>query len=396
MLPFDGLVVLDLSRGYPPAYATMTLADFGADVIRVDPPPGESRRGDRADNPEELAAYATLLRNKKSIIINLRSEEGQAVLYELVKKSDILLEGFRPGVMARLNADYNTLKEINPRLIYCSLSGFGSDGPYVQRPGHDMNYIALAGVLSLIGPRDGPPYLPSNLIADYAGAALQGLVGVLIALAAREKTGKGQFVDISYVDGVISLLAQEAPNYFRTGVVPRRGETMLTGGVPWVNVYKCKDGEYITVAPIETHLYENLCRAIGKEELIPKQFTTPEENEKVKAILTEVFLGKTRDEWVKFFEDKNTCFGPVNYLNETFSDPQVLHRKMVVELEHPEFGTVKQVGIAVKLSDTPGQIGSLGTLSGAHTEEILLELGYGKEEIEKLRSNRAIGFAEES
>ena len=394
MLPFSGLVVLDLSRGYPPAYATMTLADFGAEVIRVDPPPSESRRGDRDGDPEELAAYTTLIRNKRSIIINLRNEEGQAVLYELVKKADVLVEGFRPGVMTRLNADYDTLKEINPRLIYCSLSGFGSDGPYAQRPGHDMNYISLAGVLSLIGPRDGPPYLPSNYIADYAGAALQGLIGILIALAAREKTGKGQFVDISYVDGVISLLAQEAPNYFRTGVVPRRGETMLTGGVPWVNVYKCKDGEYITIAPIETHLYENLCRAIGKEELISKQFTTPEENEKIKAILTEVFQTKTRDEWFEFLKDKNTCVGPVYYLNETFSDPQVLHRKMVEEVDHPKFGKIKQIGIAVKLSETPGQIKSLGTLSGSDTEEILLEAGYSKEEIGKLRSSGAVGFAE--
>lgn len=394
MLPFSGLVILDLSRGYPPAYATMTLADFGAEVIRIDPPPTESRRGDRANDREEVAAYSTLLRNKKSIIINLRSGEGQSVLYELVKKADVLLEGFRPGVMARLNADYDTLKEINPRLIYCSLSGFGADGPYALRPGHDMNYIALAGVLSLIGPRDGPPYLPSNYIADYAGAALQGLIGILIALAAREKTGKGQFVDISYVDGVISLLAQEAPNYFQTGVVPRRGKTMLTGGVPWVNVYKCKDGEYITIAPIETHLYENLCRAIDKEELISKQFATPEENEKIKVTLTEVFMTKTRDEWFKFFEDKNTCVGPVYYLNETFSDPQILHRKMVEEVDHPKFGKIKQVGIAIKLSETPGQIKSLGTLSGAHTEEILLEAGYRKEEIERLRKSGTVGFAE--
>ena len=393
MLPFEGLVVLDLSRGYPPAYATMTLADFGAEVIRVDPPPAESRRSDRVDNQAEVAAYATLLRNKRSIIINLRNEEGQAVLYELVKKADILVEGFRPGVMARLKADYDTLKEINPGLIYCSLSGFGSDGPYAHRPGHDMNYVALAGVLSLIGERNGSPYLPSNFIADYAGAALQGLVGILIALAAREKTGKGQHVDIAYVDGVISLLAQESPNYFRTGVVPRRGETMLTGGVPWVNVYKCKDGEYITIAPIETHLYENLCKAIGKEELIAKQFTTPEEYEEIKAVFTEVFLEKTRDEWFEFLADKNTCVGPVNYLNEAFTDPQVLHRKMVVELEHPEIGKVKQVGIAVKLSDTPGEIKSLGTVSGAHTGEILLGLGYSKEKIEKLQNDGAVGSA---
>ena len=390
MLPFEGIIVLDFARGYPGAYTTMFLGDFGADVIRVDPPvPQVLEQGiDR----EERAAYQTVHRNKRSIVIDLKSGEGQLVLRRLVEKADVLLEEFRPGVMARLNADYETLKSVNPRLIYCSLSGFGPDGPYASMPAHDMNYISLGGVLSLIGQRNGPPYLPSNFIADIGGAALHGLVGILIALFAREKTGQGQLVDIAYLDSVISLLALEAPNYFRTGEVPRRGETGFTGRDPWTNVYKCKDGEYITVACIEPHFWDNLCTAIGREDLIKYQ-SEPcpvEELDRVTAEIAGIFITKSRDEWWQFFKDKETCFGPVRYLNETFSDPQVLHRKMVVEVDHPKVGKVKQIGLPIKLSDTPGEIRNLGVPNGAHTEGILRELGYDDGKIEVLLSSGAV------
>lgn len=393
MLPFSGLVVLDFARGYPGAYTTMFLGDFGAEVIRIDRPGSAIPR--QGIDPEELAAYHTVYRNKKSIILNLRNEEGQAVLHKLVKKADVLVEGFRPGVMARLNAGYETLRKINPRLIYCSLSGFGPDGPYATLPAHDMNYIGLAGVLSLIGPHNGPPCLPSNFLADMAGAGLHGVIGILVALVAREKTGKGQFVDVAYLDSTISLLAMEAPNYFRTGKVPRRGEHAFTGAAPWANVYRCQDGEYITLGCLEPQFWENLCRAIGREDLIPFQNPVLDEADRIKSELARVFLTRTRDEWFEFFKDKDTCVGPVYYLNETFSDPQVLHRDMVMEIEHPEFGKIKQLGLPIKLSDTPGEIRSLGTPDGTHTQEILLKLAYSQEEIKRLHELEAIGLARE-
>ena len=395
MLPFDGIVVLDFAHGYPGAYATMFLGDFGADVIRIDPPRGAAP-GHEYDS-EEVAAYHTMYRNKKSIIINLKSGEGQAVLHRLVGKADGLVEGFRPGVMDRLNAGNQTLKKINPRLIYCSLSGFGQDGPYVARPAHDMNYISLGGVLSLIGQRDGPPYLPSNLIADMAGAGLHGLIGILIALRARDQTGEGQFVDIAYLDSVISLLSWEAPDYFRTGVVPRRGKTFNTGAVPWTNIYECKDGEYVTVACTEPHFWANICRALGKENLIQLQippYVPSEEMDGAISELAKVFITKTRDEWSEFFKDMEVCFSPVYYLNETFSDPQVLHRNMVEEIDHPRIGKVRQIGLPLKLSATPGQVRSLGTPDGTDTEEILLKLQYTRRQIEELRKTGAVGFPE--
>ncbi len=390
MFPLEGLVVLDLARGYPGAYTTMFLGDFGAEVIRVDPP---ARVFAEQEAVVKEAAFSTVNRNKQSMVINLQTEAGQTVFHRLTKKADVLLEGFRPGVMKRLNADYDTLKEINPRLIYCSSSGFGQTGPYRDLPGHDMNFIALAGILSQIGPKGGPPCLPSNYLADMAGAGLHGVIGILLALAAREKTGKGQFVDISYLDSTMSLLAYDAPRYFATGYVPKRGETTFTGSVPWINVYKCKDGEYLSVATLEGHLYANLCRALGREDLVSRQYTTPEEDERIKAVFAEIFLTMTRDEWWGVFKDKDTCVTPVYYLNETFADPQLRHREMIVEMPHPQLGTVKQLGIPIKLSDTPGQIRSLGVPLGANSREILIGLGYSIAEIERLRALGAVGMS---
>lgn len=391
MLALDSIIVLDLNRGYPGAYGAMFLGDFGAQVIRVDPPGLPIPLPDMDTGSERFNAYYAPNRNKTSIIINLKSAEGREILYKLARRADVLIEGFRPGVPKRLQIDYETLKSLNPRLIYCSASGYGQDGPYAGTPGHDMNYCAISGALSLIGPRDGPPYLASNFLADMAGAGLHTVIGVLIALLAREKTGKGQFVDISYTDAVLSLMTPDISYYFMSGKVPRRGETFTTGGAPWGNVYKCKDGEYITLGCTESHLWANLCRAIQKENLIPRQNpATPADRDAVITELADVFLRKTRDEWFEFFKDKDTCVAPVYYLNETFSDPQILHRKMMIELTHPKLGKVKQIGMPIKLSETPGQARTLGVPPGANTDGILTDLGYTSEEINQLRNNGAV------
>ncbi len=391
MLCLEGIVVLDLARRYPGAYPAMFLADFGADVIKVDPPGINIPSVPEGFNEERYAAYNPMDRNKRSISLNLKSDGGRQVFQRLVQRADVVIEGFRPGVMDRLGVGYSRLSEINPGLIYCALSGFGQDGPYAKTPAHDMNYIAIGGALSLIGERDGQPYLPSNIVADMAGAGMHALTGILLALIARSRTGKGQFIDISYLDSVISLLTYSTSSYFETGIVPKRGETATTGSTPSAQVYRCKDGEYVTVGAAEEHLWTNFCRVLGREDLIVDREPPRERADRVISELAAIFETRTRDEWVGIFKDKQACFAPVNYINETFEDPQVLHRNMLVEVEHPTLGRVKQQGIPIKLSDTPGQIRSLGVPTGSDTDAVLDELGYSAEEKAALRETGTFG-----
>ena len=402
MLALEGVKILDLSGLVPGALCTMILGDLGAEVIKIEPPtPSPLAGGGPSPKGEERrkeAAYFAPNRNKKSMGLNLRSESGRQIFYRLAQQTDVIIEGYRPGVVKRLGVDYDTIKKLNPRIIYCSLSGYGQDGPYCKFPGHDINYISLAGVLGLIGSREGPPAIPLNLVADFAGAPLYGAIGILTALIARNKTGKGQYVDISYMDGVISMMTFFTTGYFLNGVVTKRGETALQGAYPYYGAYETKDGKYITIGCIEPHFWENLSRLLEKEDYIPYHFVLEhffykpqdEKWEEISSYLKRIFLTKTRDEWFELLIQNDIPAGKVYTLDEVFADPQVLHRQMMIEVEHPALGKVKQVGIAPKLSDTPGKVRSLSPLLGEHNDEVLQELGYSQEEIESFRQEGAI------
>jgi alpha-methylacyl-CoA racemase len=405
MLALEGIRILDLTHLAPGALCTMILGDLGADVVRIEAPPGVGGRGaglgisPMGEEGRKRAAFDATNRNKRSVGLNLRSEQGREIFYKLAQTADVIVEGFRPGVVKRLKVDYETMKVINSRVIYCSLSGYGQDGPYSNLPGHDINYISIAGALNLIGTPDRPPVVPLNLLADFAGASLHGVIGIVAALVARDKTGVGQYVDIAYADGVISLLTWFISHYFFTGVMLNRGETWLHGAYPYYGVYETKDGKYFSFGCAEPWFWENLCRALGKEEYIsycisPEHFLHKPEGDKweeVSSYLKRVLLTKTREEWFEFFRDKDVPVGKVYTFDEVFSDPQVLHRKMVVEVEHPTLGKVRQPGIAVKLSETPGKIRRLAPIFGEHTEEILGELGYSQSQIADLRQSSVIG-----
>src|SRR5499426_3825510 len=265
-----GTIVLELTRVSPGSFCTMILADMGADVLKIETPPAlspESGSGMSA-HTERQAAFSYINRNKRSLGLNLKTLEGQTILHQLAAGADVLVEGFRPGVMQRLNADYATLRRRNPRLVYCSLSGFGQDGPYRDRPAHDLNYLALSGVLNLIGEKDRKPAIPLNLVADYAGASLHGALGIMLALFARERSGRGQHVDVSYLDTTISLLAA-TPNmrfFFSDGWAPRRGEGFLGGSYPYYAIYETRDGKLLTIGCTEPWLWANFCRAIGRPD----------------------------------------------------------------------------------------------------------------------------------
>ena len=394
-MALQGIRVLDLTRVAPGSLCTMMLGDMGAEVIKIEQPPqpGVRRAGSgispTGEEGRRKAAYYAPNRNKKSLGLNLKSEEGRQVFHQLAGGADVIVEGFRPGVMKRLGVDYESIAETTPGIVYCSLTGYGQDGPYEQMPGHDINYISTGGALDLIGTAEGPPVVPLNLVGDYAGGTLHAVIGILLALVARERTGRGQHVDISMTDGAVALLTAFASEYFQSGTVAKRGDTILSGTAPCYGAFETKDGGYISLGCIEPWFWENLCRALGREDFIPHQHSEERQGE-VLSWLKEVFLTKNRDEWFEALKGKDIPVAKVNSLAEVFSDPQMLHRQMKVEVDHPTIGPVSQVGIAIKLSDTPGRIRSLSPLFGEHTDQVLLDAGYDMQQVEKLRQQGVI------
>ena len=393
----DGIKILELARVAPGEFCTMMLADMGAEVLKIETPP--SNGIPETDDERRRAAFAFINRNKRSLALNLKAPEGQAIFQKLAATADVIVEGFRPGVMKRLGGDYETIRKINPRIIYCSLSGFGQDGPYRDFPAHDINYLSLAGVLGLIGEADRKPAIPLNIVADYGGASLHGALGIVLALFARERTGKGQHVDISYLDTTLSLLAA-TPNlrfFFSDGMAPRRGAGFLGGSYPYYAIYETKDKKLLTIGCTEPWLWENFCKAISRPEFAKyarksDQFVRAANAEEVRAReeIDAIIKTKTRDEWYDLLVKHDVCVGKVYDVEEVFHDPQVRHRQMLVEAEHPKLGKVKEVGIAIKMSETPGSIRHLGPYTGEHTDEVLQGLGLGPEEVKVLKDKKVV------
>ena len=401
MMALEGIKVLDFCRNAPGMFATMILADLGADVLMVERPMDDTRAAYELivagiQSPEDErrhASFNALQRNKRSIALNLKEPEALEIFRHLAVDADVVVEGFRPGVVDRLGVGYESVKQINPRAVYCSVSGYGQTGPYSQMAGHDINYISFAGALGLIGESpDGKPSIPLNLIADYAGGGLCGAVGILAALMAREKTGQGQYVDIAMTEGVLYMLCGMIADAFSQGYTPARGGTRLNGGSPYYNVYRTADGKYFSIAAIEPWFWENLCRAVGREDLIPHQRAGEEQRAEIARNLEQIFLTKTRDEWFEALRDANISVGKVYDLDEALADPQALARGMVVELEaHGVPGNkVTQPGIPFHLSDTPGQVRHPGSVTGQHTAEVLASLGYSPDAIAALKEKGAI------
>jgi len=373
----------------------MILGDLGAEVIKVEAPvdAGDRRQNGAFHSPSKEdrreAAFNPIDRNKQSLALNLRSERGREIFYRLAKTADVMVEAYRPGVAHRLKIDYKALSEINPKIIVCSITGYGQDGPYRDLAGHEVNYTAMAGALNLIGEPGRKPALPLTLVADRGGSAMQAAIGILSTIIARSKTGRGQYVDISSMDSVISLLVWPSISYFYHNIVPERGMTTDQGAYPYYGVYRTKDNKYIAIGCIEPWLWEKFCREIGKEEFIPYHFDpkhlvfSPNDKKwgEITAYMDKLFLTRTRDEWFEILRQKDIPVSKVNSLDEVFADEQVRHRRMIIEIEDPELGKVKQVGIATKLSETPGKVRSLAPTYGENTREILDGLGYTEGEI---------------
>jgi alpha-methylacyl-CoA racemase len=389
----DGIRVLDLSRLLPGGFCSGLLADFGADVLKVeDTGPGDYVRWapphyEGADQSAGSALFLALNRNKRSIRIDLKSEAGREVLLRLVRESDVLLEGFRPGVMGRLGVGYERLKEENPRLVYCAITGYGQDGPYRDRSGHDMNYLGLVGLLGLTGEADGPPVQAAGQIADLGGGALMAAVGILVALREREVSGEGQLVDVSMADGALSWLAMVAARMLADGVTPARGGLELAGGLACYRPYRCADG-HVTLGALEPKFWQAFCRGVGRDDLIEHQFAPPGSDGHSQ--VAEVFRSHSRAEWQAFNDEHDCCIEPVLDLDEALASDLVRAREMVVEVDQPELGPVRLLGTPVKLSRTPGDATRPAPALGEHTAEVLAEAGFAPEQVEAMLEAGAI------
>jgi len=392
MHPLQGIKVLDLSRLAPGPFATMVLADLGADVLMIEAPKGATSHipWARGQDPERANALDPLRRNKRSLVLNLKDPRGQEIFRKLVPTVDVVVEGFRPGVMKRLGADYETLSALNPRVILCSVTGYGQTGPYADQVGHDINYISIAGMLGMIGWPGTPPAIPLNVLADFAGGGLHGALAVLAALIARQTTGRGQHVDVAMTDGVMYLMATWIRNVLAGDPSPRRGETLLSGVVPQYNVYETKDGKWLSLGALETKFWENLCRVMETPQYAGRAMD-PAMFPEARKVFADKFKTKTRAEWMPILTSVEICAAPVYELAEALDDPHNRARGMVAELTHPKAGKIRQVGIGPKFSDTPGAVRKLAPLEGEHTQAVLTGLGYMPEEIETMRKAGAVG-----
>jgi formyl-CoA transferase len=393
-LPLDGVRVVDLTRVLAGPYCTMMLADMGADVIKVEMP----GRGDdsRAWGPPwagtESAYYLSANRNKRSITLNFRTEGGRRVLLDLVRRADVFIENFIPGSLDRLGLGYDDLKKVNPGLVYCSVSGYGYDGPYATRPGYDFIAQAEGGIMSVTGEPEGPPMKVGVAIADIT-TGMFAAAAILAALRHRDRTGQGQRVEVSLLESVVGWLANVAMNYLVSGELPRRYGNAHPNVVPY-QAFATSDG-WVAIGVGNDAQFRRFCDVIGRPELADDpRFKTNSDRvinrDVLIPILEEIFKTRTTDEWIEALTAAELPCGPINTLDRVFRHPQVLHRRMVEEIDHPTAGRIKLVGIPYKFSATPLSIRRHPPTLGEHTEEVLRELGYSEAEVAALRAEGAI------
>ena len=385
--PLAGIRVLDLTRLLPGPMATLHLADMGADVIKIeDTEAGDySRSMGRVRGVPPMSDFFRLVnRNKRAIRLDLKQAQGREVLLRLAKGADVLVEGFRPGVMAKLGAGYEALAAVNPRLVYCSITGYGQDGPYADRAGHDVNYIGYAGVGDRIGTAEAP-VVPNFQIADLLGGALTPVMGILAALIDARSSGRGRHVDVAMTDAVFAHAIFPLLGFLELGRTPPRGSGMLDGGLPCYNVYRTRDGRWMAVGALERKFWETLCDILGCPELKGKHIVYGEEARSVKERLAAAFASRTQREWSEVFARAECCVSPILTVDEALANEQLRARGMSVV----EDG-LRQLASPVKFSEFEFSIERPAPGSGEHTDEILREAGYGDAEIEVLRKSGAI------
>jgi alpha-methylacyl-CoA racemase len=401
-LPLSDIKVLDLTRLLPGGFCSLLLADLGADVVKLE----DTGMGDYvrwappfygSEQQQGLgtrsALYLALNRGKRSIRVDLKSRSGREAFLRLAGDYDVVLEGYRPGVLGKLGCGYEALREANPRLVYCAITGYGQTGPNTQRAGHDMNYLGLTGLLGMTGEPGGRPIQSAGQIADLGGGGLMAAFGVLAALRERERSGEGQLVDVSMTDGALAWLAMVAAAFLCDGRVPGRGDGQLNGGFLCYYPYEASDG-WVTCGALEPKFWRAFCEGVGREDLIEAQFQPPGSD--AWRTVADVFRSRTRDEWRAFNDEHDAMIEPVLGLDEALASELVREREMVVELEQPGLGPVRLLGLPIKLSRTPGDATRPAPALGEHTEEVLREAGFDGDEVGALLGSGAVAGPSEA
>jgi crotonobetainyl-CoA:carnitine CoA-transferase CaiB-like acyl-CoA transferase len=388
----EGLRVIDLTQAMAAPFCSMNLADMGADVIKVEPPTGEDMRRGSASRNGHSGTFLTINRSKRGITVDLKQPAGVEIVHRLVKTADVFVQNYRPGAAQRLGVDYETLAAINPRLIYCSISGFGSTGPYASRGGYDLIAQGMSGIISVTGDEDGPPAKAGLPVSDLS-AGLFGAYGILCALEHRERTGQGQLVDTSLLEAALSLTVWEATEYWVTGRSPRPLGSAHRLAAPY-QALRASDG-WLTVGANNDKLFAAFCGAIERPDLAADaRFGSVRERMRHRAVLIaeieKTTVANPREHWLARLDRAGVPAGPINDYAEALTDPHTLAREMVVDLDHPGAGPIKALGVPVKLSETPGAVDRAAPLLGQDNAAILTELGYSEAEQQALKDQRVV------
>ena len=397
MKALEGVKVVDLTRALAGPYCTMMLGDYGANVVKVElPGTGDDTRGWAPPHIGDQSAYfLSINRNKRSLTLNLRHDDGRRIFMDMAKSADVVVENFTPGVVDRLGIDYASVKALNPGVVYCSVSGFGQTGPYRSKSAYDQVMQGLGGIMSLTGEPDGAPVKMGIALTDI-GAGMLAAYGIMTALYHREarRSGEGQYIDVSMLDLQVAWLTYMGGTYFATGNNPEKVGAAHPTLVPY-QAFMCQDGKYINIAVGSERLWERFCKAMGREDLQSRPDYAMNgdrlrNRSSLVPSLQEEFLKKPVAQWVAQLEEGGVPCGPINELSDVFSDPQVTARDMLLEIPHPTLGRIKQAGIPIKFSATQGSIDRHPPLLGEHTDEILGELGYSSDQVSKLKAEGAV------